>query len=221
MPKAPLERRAAFENDERRVAYCSECGEPTGSPRRKTCSPAHRQARSRRLKAIKKRAAAMTPEQKDIAARIDGSIDDVTHKVVEEEIRPMVREALTQEVFDSIQQMTRLVPPVIQSLQQDLASDDDKVRQKASELVLRYTVGNTAVLKDDPEKHQPLHINFALPRPGGNEELPAIETEAVEYRECDMCHEDKPVSDFVENSLRCVDCFNKQQEHLQELLNAD
>lgn len=225
MAKASHERRAAYQKDARRVAFCSECGNEIGGKNRnaKTCSSKCRSARSRRLQRQKRDARKMTPHQKEIAARIDGSIDDVTHKVVEEEIRPVVREALTQEIFNSIQQMTGLVPASIEALAADLASEDPKTRQKAYELVIRYTLGNTAVLKDDPERHQPLTVNFALPRPGqpeGPAEPAEITADAEEVRECDTCGSSKPASEFVENSFRCKSCFETYQKQLEELRGA-
>ena len=172
----------------------------------------------------------LPPEQQELAKRIRNEIPDHLGAVVQDEIVPVVREALNEETLQNIKKMVGLAPAAIEALKADLTHDNPRIRQKATELILKYSVGHTAIVRPEEEdsKKQPIQINFALPRPGHPAELPESEqpfdhpaTESedeIDTRECDTCAANKPLTDFVESSARCIECFDKQQETAQAIL---
>jgi hypothetical protein len=133
-----------------------------------------------------------------------------------EELRPIVREAITEEVLRSIDQLVALTPQAITALEADLESDDGLVRQKAYTLLLKYTVGNAAITSED----QPtgLVVNFELPRPGRVAQEDDLPAEAEELRQCLVCSEEYPTTEFVSGSDRCVTCHEQFQAKVKELL---
>lgn len=209
---------------------CSECpnsleGKPVQA---KTCSPTCRSKRSRRLKRQHKEAGeakALPEHQKEISERVRGEAEDVAHKVIEEEIRPVVRESITADTLAAIGKMVALTPTAVAALQEDLSSEDAVVRQRAYTLLLKYTVGHQAIVRPpEEEKGGNITVNFDLPRPGdtpasvdGDTEI--LDAESVELKECDLCETEKPVTEFVANSLRCLSCYEAQQDRATELLN--
>jgi hypothetical protein len=204
---------------------CSECPNPlTGkSAGAKTCSPKCRSARSRRLKKQKSEAGEgfrLPEHQKEIREMVEGATPEIAHDVIQEELRPVVRESITADTLQAIAQMVALTPEAVAALQEDLAGDDPVLRQRAYTLLLKYTVGHRAIVQPpETDKSQPLQVNFNLPRPGDDGEAP-IQVESVELKTCDACGEEKPSTEFIAGSERCSDCFAKQQELLRQL-NAD
>lgn len=203
------------------VRTCSECGTPLegNDPRRKTCTASCRAKRSRRLKRktdAATAARARPAHQRHVAAIVEDEIPDVAHEVIAEELRPIVREAITEEVLRSIDQLVALTPDAIKALGEDLESTDDRVRQTAYTLALKYTVGNAAITSDD----QPtgLVVNFELPRPGRVAQEDAVPADSEEVKECLVCQEDKPLSEFVSNSDRCTTCHAAYAEKVKGLL---
>ena len=209
------------------IPRCSECGEPlvfpadhprAGQPKppgTKTCSDAHRQARARRLKRRKSRTLA-DPEVRDMAATVRGELPDVAHEVMKEELAPLVREQMTDEVLQSIDRLIKLTPSAIDCLQQDLASADETIRQRAYTLLLKYTMGNPSVAPP-PKEQAPaaMSVVFNVPRPG-DVPLPAEPAESVELRECLDCRATKPAGEFVGSSPKCQACFDGLQAKLTE-----
>lgn len=204
---------------------CSECGEAlTGKAAgAKTCSPKCRSARSRRLKKQKSEAgeAFRLPEhQRDLRDRVEGATPDVAHDVIQEELRPVVRESITADTLQAIAQMVALTPTAVAALQEDLTSDDSVIRQRAYTLLMKYTVGHRALVQPpETDKSQPLQVNFNLPRPDSPDD-PVVVADAQEMKTCDTCGTEQPVSAFVAGSERCQECFGKQQQLLEQL-NAD
>lgn len=133
----------------------------------------------------------------------------VIEKLAQEELRPIVREAITEETIRAINELVRLAPRAVQLIAQDMESEDSLVRQKAYTLMMKYTVGHPALVqpKDTASGNQ-ITVNFGLPRP---EDVPeeAVTVESLEERECDMCHQVKPEDEFVANSSRCQACFDE------------
>lgn len=206
---------------------CSECDEPlTGKgPTAKTCGPSCRAKRSRRLKRQHKEAGeakAMPEHQKELTERVRGEMDDIAHKVIEEELRPVVRETITADTLRAIGQMVGLTGRAVAAIEDDLGSDDPVIRQRAYTLIMKYTVGHQAIVRPPEEdKSQPLTVHFNLPRPElEGEEVVDAEAEEVpadtEARQCDTCQEMK--TDFISGSDRCADCFQGMHEKEQELL---
>lgn len=202
---------------------CSECGEPV-SARAKTCSAKCRGKRSRRLRRQKVDAGkqnALPPHQKQLAQVVRNEAPDIAHTVIQEEIRPVVREALTEDVLQAINKMVGLTPAAIAALEQDLYSEDPQTRQRAYTLLIKYTVGHQALVRpEDTDDSKQLVVHFNLPRPGGVtlEDGEEVVIEAEEYRHCNMCDSDKPITQFVANSDRCEDCHAHMQTKVKELL---
>jgi hypothetical protein len=209
---------------------CTECGNSLSGadPRRKTCGDACRAKRSRRLHRQKKEAgearkANHSEDERELALAVRTEVKDVGHEVLREELRPIVRESITEETIRAIGQLVRLTPTVVEKLAEDIESEDSTIRQKAYSLVAKYTLGHPAIVQaEDQDKNQQLVVNFELPRPGADIEAaePATEIEFDEIRQCDKCGEDKPLSAFVANSYRCQDCFNAQQHLASEMVKA-
>lgn len=209
---------------------CSECPNPlTGKgPHTKTCSPKCRSARSRRIKRNKAEAgeaSAATPVARELRARVEGERDDQLHKVVEEELRPVVREAITEDTLRAIGDLVGLTSTAVAAIADDLGSIDAVIRQRAYSLVMKYTVGHGAIVAPiDQDRTQPIVVNFDLPRPAPIEGEAVLDTsepevtDAVEVKTCDMCGHEGPAQDFAANSTRCNDCYAKQRARADEFL---
>lgn len=209
---------------------CTECGTPLpgSDPRRKTCGDPCRSKRSRRLKRQKFEASHArkrnyNDEERALNRAVRSELQDVGHEVLKEELQPVVREAITEETVKAIGDLVKLTPTVVEKLTEDLESDDPAIRQRAYTLVAKYTIGHPAIVQptDDPGQKQ-IVVNFALPRPGeevqGQEA--AVEVEADEMRQCDKCGADKPVTQFIAGSSRCVECYEEQQAQAQRILEG-
>lgn len=199
------------------VRTCSECPNPLvgKSVQAKTCGPTCRTKRSRRVKRANRQveefAAANNAGAQEIAAIVRREAPDVITRVMKDELRPIVREALTEDVLRAVEQMLGLTPRAVELLAADLESEDSTVRQRAYTLVTKYTIGHPALLKaDDGAGAGQITVNFALPRPD-DDAIEAELVESTELRTCDSCQEDKPESEFVAGSDRCRTCFEDQK----------
>ncbi len=210
---------------------CTECGASLQGkgPNAKTCGDKCRSKRSRRLKRAAKEAGAlkaMPEHQKDVAGRVRTEIPDVAHDVIEEELRPVVRESITEDTLRAIQTMVGLTPAAVEALSEDLASEDSTVRQRAYKLVLQYTVGHPAIVRaEDESAGQRLEVHFDLPRPDTPAEPEVVEAEVVDdteedTKECDACGQDKPLRDFIGGSDRCIACYHAAQDRAEQLMEA-
>lgn len=193
-------------------------------PGGKTCSDSCRAKRSRRLRKQQKergKESALSPAQREITDRVSDTAPDVAHRIIEEEIRPLVRESITEDTLRAIGDMVALTPGAVEAIREDLASTDAAVRQKAYTLILKYTVGHQAIVRPpDEDRTQPLEIHFNLPRPGQAVDVDADVVDATEVRTCDKCSEEKPLTEFVAESERCVTCFEEQQEEATRILHS-
>lgn len=200
------------------VRSCSECGNPlTGmSVTAKTCGNACRLKRSRRTRRanqeIEQFADANNAGANEVAAIVRREAPDVVTKIMGEELRPIVREAMTEDVLRAINGMIGLTPAAVLALQDDLGSENDTIRQRAYTLIIKYTVGHPALVKPEADgSGQQMEVHFNLPRP----DAPPPEADADEYLEvdelkrCDMCKLDKPTSEFEAGSDRCTACFEE------------
>lgn len=206
---------------------CSECGGTLAhkGPKALTCSDACRSARHRRLErdAAREQEEAQLPDDvRRIREQVRHESPGIIDKVLKQELRPIVREAITEETVRAINELVKLAPRAIQLIADDMESDDALVRQKAYSLLLRYTVGHPAILAhEDTAAGAQINVHFDLPRPDPD----AITTDAVEIeppeedRECDLCHEVKPASQFVVNSSRCQSCFDNWKATIIEDYN--
>lgn len=213
---------------------CSECGNPIvkKGPTAKTCDDKCRAKRSRRLKKARAdggRASAMPEHQQELAARAEGEIQDAVKDVARAELVPVVRAAITEDTLRAIQSLVGLTPQVVSALEQDLASEDDVVRQKAYTLIIKYTMGHPAIVRaEEGTDGKQLIINFGLPRPEAADERANAPSEGrteepvdgtgVEIRQCDKCGADRPLADFVAGSYRCQQCYDAQQAEAQRIL---
>lgn len=149
--------------------------------------------------------------------------DEVVSDLVQREIQPVVREAITEDVMRSIADLVALTPDVVSAIAEDLHSDDATIRQRAYTLVAKWTIGHPAIINrdDDPAQKQ-LIVNFELPRPEAPEPVPVeAEVSPAGARPCDVCGEDKTEDAFVDGSDRCRDCWAKQRQLVEERFGAD
>jgi hypothetical protein len=205
---------------------CSECDTLLDRPNQKTCGPSHRAKRSRRLKRSRKAAAnaanTMPEHQRQVANATRDEARDIATELTREALQPVVREALTEDVLRSLRTMVGLAPQAVAALEQDLADPDAKIRQKAYQLWLQYTVGHGAILRPEPdEAAKGMVVHFNLPRPTDEPGTEAREdgplVDATELRTCVMCGEDKPVA--VRRRVGSLHaCHEKLQAHARELL---
>ena len=211
---------------------CSECGEllvdSVGRPKpagTKTCSPKCRQKRARRIKRAQVAAGAQSKydvEHQGMAAAVREQVADVTHEVLKEELRPLVREAMTEDVLLNISTLIGLSPKAIAKLEEQMDSEDETISQRAVTLLLKYTMGNPSVAPPPSvQAPAPMSVVFNIPRPGDTtaESSDAVTLqpgEADELRECTDCHEEKPDHEFVASSDRCVECFNELRGKVDE-----
>lgn len=152
----------------------------------------------------------LPPHQKALSAAARGEVDDVLHDVAKEELRPVVREAITEDVLRAAADLVALTPTMVAAITEDLNGSDKLLRQKAYTLLAKYTLGNTSIAPQQEHSDQPLQVVFNLPRPGDNPS-PALDLDVdgtVELRQCMECAEDKPTSEFVGMSERCQVCHD-------------
>lgn len=189
-----------------------------------TCSDSCRSKRSRRLKRQRKKAGqarAHPAELQGIYQADTGQIEDVAMEVMRDELKPVVREALTDDVLRAIQDLVHLTPLVVQKIREDIEqSSDPTLRQRAYSLVAKYTLGNASVAPAPLEQSaQGMQVTFVMPRPGDTSpaatETPA-DGDAVELKKCRDCETDKPATDFEGNSDRCLECHQSLQARVQE-----
>lgn len=220
---------------------CTECGEvfPTSRPDSKTCGSSCRAKRSRRLRNLSRQrtepasdAHRNLPHQAAIASAVRDA-PDIAHEMLQQELAPIIREALTDEVLQSIHKLVGLTPAAVAQLGEDLHNENANIRQKAYSLLLRYTVGHPALIHPvEDESSKQLIVNFAMPRPAAEPafqgmmgqpteaEIPDVELVAddEDTRECDVCDGSFPVSQFIANSNRCSSCFQRLQDNVKDML---
>lgn len=204
---------------------CSECGASlAGRPSlTKTCSQACRAKRSRRIRrAQKERGKQLNalPEHQAVMRDIVRKTPDIAHEVMKAELAPIVREAITDDVMRSVKDLVGLTPKMVAAIEMDLESPDDRVRQKAYELVARYTFGNPSVApQPQTPANAPMQVFFQMPRPGDADE--PVEAQVEELRTCVECGDARPSGEFVGNSTRCQECHDKLQAKVRERFGGE
>lgn len=198
---------------------CSECGGSLAgkSPKAKTCGDRCRAARARRKirDARREEEISQAPQHiQELTAQVRREAPSVIDKVMREELRPIVREALTEDVIRAIDGMLKLTPRAIELIAADMEDEDPLVRQKAYTLLMKYTTGHPALIQaNDTNAGSQINVSFELPRPSdtATHDAEAVEEAEVEEedRTCDICESVKPVSQFVSDSSRCIECFEK------------
>lgn len=203
-----------------KTGVCTECGVQLENPLAKTCSPSHRQKRQRRLKRQRQAAGAANAYPEHLANLADG---DLVSEVAKEELRPVVREAITEDVLRAAQRLVGLTDTMVDAIAEDLHSEDKWLRQKAYTLLARYTLGNTSIAPAADSTNQPMQVVFNMPRPGTEPHQNRggsadIDSNASELRQCMECQADKPVSEFVGPSERCVACHEAKKAAVLEFV---
>lgn len=199
---------------------CSECGKSlAGRPvQAKTCCDNCRSARSRRTRRTAKAQEQFEEEQgsgaDEVRAIVRREATGIVSRVFKEQLEPIVREAIDEDVMRAIAAMVGLTPRAVELLGEDLESEDSTVRQRAYTLVTKYTVGHPALVKSDEESKGPLTVNFNLPRPDIEPTILDVEDEPA--RACDMCNSEKPESEFAAGSSRCQECFDEWRTKVLE-----
>jgi hypothetical protein len=206
---------------------CSECGAPLSSRsvRSTTCSDKCRTARSRRVRRQNREVEDFQERNNaganEIAAIVRREAPDVVTRVMKAELQPIVRQALTEDVLRSINSLVGLTPRAVAALTEDLESEDRTIRQRAYTLLIKYTVGHPALVKqEDTDDNRQLVVNFNLPRPDAPSQVNEEENLAVELRACDMCGEDKSPDEFASGSSRCLACFDEWKKRVMEQVGA-
>lgn len=202
------------------VAYerrCSECGASLAGrkPDTITCSDSCRNKRTRRLAKENRRE---VPATQQLAQTLNGEYKDAAREVIQQELAPVVREAMTEDVIRSISQLVALTPTAVQAIGRDLEDEDPVIRQRAYTLLLKYTVGHPAVVQPkDADPNAQMVVNFNLPRPSSGQ---VIEGDVIEEdlptRTCDECGKTAPETDFVGASERCKECFERREAEVRE-----
>jgi hypothetical protein len=201
---------------------CTECGKPLGKEARAgkvTCDQRCRQKRARRIRREREKAARErfdTPVAQ-VRAIVKGETKDATHEVMKEELRPIVREAMTADVLAKIGDLVGITGEAIETLKKQLESEDETIAQRAATTILRYTMGNPSVAPAPAEQQpSPMTVVFNVPRPGDSTSGSAdTEGDADEVRTCSECGETKTVQEFVANSTRCQSCHQSIEEHVR------
>jgi hypothetical protein len=199
---------------------CSECAGELTNPLAKTCGQACRQRRQRRLKRQKREAGKAHAYPEHLATLADG---DLVKEVAKEELRPVVREAITEDVLRAAGRLVELTGTMVDAIAEDLASDDKWLRQKAYTLLARYTLGNTSIAPPADQSNQPMQVVFNMPRPGDALHNPSADatvsqSEAIELRQCMECQADKPVTEFMGPSERCRACHDAKRAAVLEMV---
>lgn len=205
---------------------CEVCGKALTGKQRRACGKAHAYKLGSKKVADRKALERQVTEH-EIMQQIPA--------VIAEESRAIVREALTDRVLDSIKDLMDLLPDAVATLRaamNPLDEDgnpregyDGEEARKAATLVLRHTMANPSVAPPSAEDQPaPLQVHFNIPQqdvghPAAGEagEVTDLgEDGAVELRECMECHKDKPIDEFVSNSLKCAACHLKMQTSVWE-----
>jgi hypothetical protein len=200
------------------AGICSECPTKLERPNQKTCSTACRSRRAHRLKAQQKRQGKAMGEANANPPHLNAlATKDIVHELAKEELRPVVRESLTQEVLEGIGKLVGLTTLMVNAIEEDLNSGDKYLRQKAYSLLARYTLGNQSVAPAAAAvQPQAMQVIFQLPRPGDDGQA-AVHVTAEEIKTCHECDTEKPVAAFVEDSERCQQCHDELQARVKEL----
>lgn len=221
---------------------CANCGKPLeGRPNQKTCSPACRAAlkrtRDRTNKRQELRALAAVETEfpaegpDEVQAAIQRRRDDVIREAFVDELRPVLREAIDEDVIRAIKGMVGLAPAAILALKQDLESGDAVLRSKAASLIIKYTMGNNLVTPTREGSQGGLTIINQLPDAPQAAVLETGQTEDVidaevdeddDARRCESCRLPRPASDFVGDAPICNHCLaDRRARAFDAILSKD
>lgn len=202
---------------ERRCSECSKSLAGLASSAR-TCGENCRKKRQRRRAKLNHET--QVEAEATIGQIVRNEAPDVVTRVLHQELEPIVREALDENVLRAISQMVGLTPRAVQVLAEQLESPDPVLAERAAITVMKYTVGHPALVKPAGTTSPPFTVQFELPRPAeqtsrsDQEELITDAVEADATRVCDVCGQEKPDDQFEADSNRCSSCFREYRERL-------
>jgi hypothetical protein len=137
---------------------------------------------------------------------------------MQEELRPVIREQITEETLRAIQGLVALTPVMVEAIGNDLTHPDPAIRQRAYSVMARYTLGHTAIVTPpDEAPRQNMTVVFdGMVRPDRPEVV--LTPEGEDMRVCNSCDTAKADDQFVENSDRCVGCHDALQARMHEVM---
>lgn len=191
---------------------CTECDNPVAG-RALTCSATCRSRRSRRQRET-------LASGRDVPTLVTDELERAAQAEFQEQLKPVIKEAITEDVLDAIHDMIGLLPSAIAAIRDDLTSDDKDLRQRAYTQLLRHTAGSKSIVPDvNADKQRDVNVTFGVPRPEDLDRATDSQgQEVIQTKECDTCHTAKPLSEFVANSDRCETCFGEMREQAKALL---
>lgn len=190
------------------------------SPQAKTCSVGCRQHRARRLRKDNIDAGALEATR-GVRELVRAGGQDAVQAVLKQELAPIVREAIDDDVLQAISKMVGLTTRAVEVLQRDLDGEDKVLAQRAASLVVKYTVGHPALVRPADEAPPQLEVHFNLPRPDADAPQYDEEGELVaEEKVCDNCGESRPTSQFESGSDRCRSCFERIRDEARARFGA-
>jgi len=205
------------------VRVCHNCGEnlPEDShASRKFCNDACRSQYNR--KALGGSGVTTMHDARALAKKLAfKDMEDVVREVLREEIRKTITQHVHDNVLGAAEAMTALLPEAIGALAVDLQDQDPIFRQRATNIILKYTMGMDKT-NPDGEDTRIININHNVPIPEGNfgaalsETIDAIIEEAetpTEWERCYRCGEEKHPDAGVHNQqgFECRACMVRRK----------
>jgi hypothetical protein len=173
-------------------------------PTARTCGESCRKKRARRL--AKKKTRKVPEHLAPMHDAVTKATDDAVQEAVKAELAPIVREAITDDVLQVGRQLMRNIVPA-------RAGGDRRRHQRrgqgpaparvhaADEVHARQPVGRAEARRPErPADPDQLRGAAARHRRAGDR------GRGRGARTCSECGEERPVSDFLEASMRCVHC---------------
>lgn len=195
---------------------------PDGGPvqlegRAKTCSARCRQQLSRekrRSESNNRRGAAAerwAPQHQAEEADKEQIIKDL----FKEELRPYVREQITEGTIKGIAALVTLMPELVDSLRADLQSIDPVARGRAQQILSKYTMGFMDPKAEAATRPLTIHMG-SMPQPG-DEKFDAADAIATGVQqECETCHEIKDLSHYDAGATLCNECLAERKASAME-----
>lgn len=202
----------------KRTGTCSECPKALYNVQSKVCSPKCRSRRARRIKRNRAAGAEKGAEARTLPPELGAlRMTDELRDVAREELRPVVREAITADVLAAAGKLVGLTEIMVNAIEEDLRQTTDlTLRQKAYSLLARYTLGNASIAPTPQEADKaPMQVVFQLPRPGDDPSAAPVQIAATELRECVECTVHKPADEMVGASDRCQACQDTLDERVR------
>lgn len=215
-----------------RPKKCANCGtefEPRSGNQKfcdnPECKPAHYRKRTERRQAEK---AALEAMRDPAYAEVFSESEERTllQTILREELQPFVREQISEETIQAIGKLYKLVPKALAVLQADLSHPDPVVRQKAVTLIMRYSMSDSLLPKQEdtsPQMHVHVPASLQVPAPEAIDSTVAEDSDVhvLGQRQCEQCGEHKPADQFEGNARRCQRCVDSfRRETLEQVLGS-